>query len=164
MTRTMGDSVTVGNIPFTVDIAAVYINGIFAADPQVVARRFPADRHVTVWIDVNGTMPQRAQVFDVEKGNGIPANAPAWIDARRAVVHTSLPTIYCGRATLPAVEAACKAAGLLPARDYQLWISTLDGTHYTGPGVVACQYQGGPTAKYDLSVVYDDAWHPLPKP
>lgn len=168
MTRTMGDGVVLANIPQTVDIVAVYRNGLWRADPAAVAKRFPPKAIVTVWIDVNGTAPGSCQVLDVEKGDAGPNQAPGWIKARRAAVHTSLPTVYCNRSTLPDVEAACSAAGLLAGRDYQLWISTLDGTETMNgkalksvPGVVACQLAGGMTAKWDRSVVYDDAWHPL---
>jgi hypothetical protein len=167
--RTMGDAVDPADIPLTVDIVGVYRNGLFAADPAKVAARFPAAKYVTVWIDVNGTCPHSAQVLDVEEGDAGPAQAPGWVKARRAVVHTSLPTLYCDRAVLPDVQRECAAAGLKSGRDYQLWPSTLDGseTDLRGrplrdiPGVVAVQVEGGPAAAWDRSVVYYDNWHPL---
>lgn len=169
MTRTMGDSARgPAAIPQTVDIVALYRNGRFPADPALAARRFPAKAVVTVWIDVNGTAPKTCQVLDVEKGDASPSAAPAWIRARRAAVHTSLPTIYCDRSTYPDVVKACSAAGLLPGAHYQFWISTLDGTETMKGvplartlGVVACQFKGGMTAAWDESVVYDPDWHPL---
>lgn len=157
----MGDSVTVANIPLNVQIAAVYENGLWPADPLAVARRFPATKYVTVWIDVNGSAAAHCQILDVEKGDATTAQAPGWIRARRAVVHTSLPTIYCNRSTYSGLVRTCAVGGLVAGRDYELWVSTLDGTRFTGQGVVACQYQGGATAKYDLSEVYYDKWHPL---
>lgn len=167
--RTMGDAVTLANIPLSVDIAAVYRNGLFAADPAQLNQRFPATRYVHVWIDVNGSCPESAQVLDIEAGDAGPNQAPGWVKARRAVVHTSLPTLYCDRAELLAVQAACAAEGLKSGRDYDLWISTLDGSEdFQGkplahiPGVVAVQVEGGPSAAWDRSVVYDDRWHPLP--
>ena len=48
--RTMGDSVTVENVPQTVDIAAFYHNGKYAADPQVAVMRLPRGKYVILWI------------------------------------------------------------------------------------------------------------------
>lgn len=166
--RTMGDAVAWMNIPRTADIIAVYRNGNWPAKPEDVNAYFPLTKYVHVWIDVNGSCPESAQVLDVEKGDATPQQAPGWIQARRKVVHTSLPTVYCDRSNLIGVQAECAAAGLKSGRDYQLWISTLDGSEdFQGkplrsiPGVVAVQVEGGPTAKWDRSVVYDDRWHPL---
>lgn len=165
--RTMGDATTLTNIPTSVAIAGVYRNGLYAAKPADVAARFPAHSHVTVWIDVNATHPESAQVLDVEKGDATPEQAPAWVKARRKVVHTSLPTLYCDRSTLPAVLAECAAEGLIAGQHYQLWVATLDnGESWNGrllrtiPGVVAVQLEtvGG---AWDRSVVYDPRWHPL---
>jgi hypothetical protein len=173
MIRVMGDSTVVARIPQRwngrpLDIAAVYGTGLYTARAADVAARFPAAHYVTVWIDAIGTAPQACQVLDVERYDATPQHAPGWIRKRASLVHTSLPTVYCNRSTLPDVEASCSAAGLHPGKHYQLWISTLDGTEtYQGrhlsavPGVVACQLEGGPGATWDRSVVYDDRWHPL---
>lgn len=170
MTRTMGDSVNLAAIPLTVDMVGVYCNGDFAVDPALVARRFPPAKYVIVWYDVFGNAPDRAQILDVENGAASTARAPGWVRARRSVVHTSLPTLYCNRSTMTTLIRTCSVSGLVAGRDYQLGISTLDGTEdFNGvplksiPGVVFCQLKGGPTAPYDLSKVYDDKWHPLAK-
>lgn len=167
--RKMGDSSHIDSIPLDVNIAALYFNGDYAVSQAVAAQRFPAGKYVTVWIDVFGNAPQHAQVLDVEKGAASTAAAPAWIRARRAAVHSSLPTIYCNRSTMPALIRTCAIGGLTPAEDYQLWIATLDGTEKIAgvalrsiTGVVACQYQGGQKAAFDLSNVYDPKWHPMP--
>ena len=171
--RTMGDSTTLANIPLRyngrpLDIAAVYGTGLYTAKAADVAARFPSRNYVVVWIDALGTAPQSCQVLDVEPGCATAGRAPGWVKERRAVVHTSLPTVYCDRDDLPHVLANCTAEGLTAGEHYQLWISTLDGTetwngrHLSAvPGVVACQVEGGPAASWDRSVVYDDAWHPL---
>lgn len=169
MSRLMGDSVRVANIPLNVQMVGVYENGEYAADPLVVARRFPASKYVTVWFDVNGEAPEHCQILDVENGNATVGRAPGWVRERRAVVHTSLPTLYCDRSTMSGLIRTCAVGGLVAARDYQLGISTLDGTETdlegrplsSIPGVVFCQFQGGIKAPYDLSRVYNDRWHPL---
>lgn len=171
MTRKMGDAWEYSLIPLAVDMVALYCNGQAAASAGVAAKRFPASKYVTIWVDIFGTAPDKAQVLDVENGAASAATAPGWIRNRRALVHTSLPTLYCNRSTLPGLKRTCSVGGLVAGRDYQLWISTLDNTQHladgtplnTVPGVVACQYQGGMEAPYDLSVVYDDRWHPLAK-
>jgi len=166
--RTMGDAVTLANIPLSVSVVAVYRNGLYAADPGELNQRFPVTRYVHVWIDVNGSHPESAQVLDVEKGDATPQQAPGWIQARRKVVHTSLPTVYCDRSTLGDVQSECAKAGLKSGRDYQLWVATLDGSVTMDgrpltevPGVVAVQVEGGVSAAWDRSVVFDDHWHPL---
>jgi hypothetical protein len=171
VTRRMVDSTNVHNIPLDVDIAGVYRNGSGAADPAVVARRFPQDKYVTVWIDVLGTAADSCQIVDVEPGNVRAEHAPRWIKARRAAVHTSLPTVYCDRTRHPEVVQACEAEGLKAGQHYQFWIATLDGsTKMNGveldtiPGVVAVQVEGGQSAAFDRSVVYNDRWHPSPQP
>lgn len=167
MTRTMGDATTLANIPLSVQLVGVYRNGRYAADPSYLNTLFPLAKYVHVWIDVNGSCPESAQVLDVERYDATPAQAPGWIKARRKVVHTSLPTLYCNRDTLPAVLGECAAEGLIAAEHYQLWIATLDNsTTWNGrelrtiPGVVAVQLEtvGG---AWDRSKVYDDKWHPL---
>jgi hypothetical protein len=165
--RIMGDATTLASIPLTVSIVGVYRNGRYAADPAVVNQRFPLSRFVHVWIDVDASCPASAQVLDVEKFDATPEQAPGWVKARRKAVHTSLPTVYCNRSTLPAVLAECAAEGLIAAEHYQLWIATLDnGESWNGrelrtiPGVVAVQLEtvGG---AWDRSVVYEPRWHPL---
>jgi hypothetical protein len=169
MTRTMGDSTNYKNIPLDVNIVGVYGNGLYAAEPADVAARFPPNKYVTVWFDVLGNAPGKCQILDVESGDATPARAPGWVKERRGLVKTSLPTLYCNRTTLPVLIYNCALSNLYAAADYQLIVSTLDGTElingrplHTVPGVVACQDFGGITAKFDQSIVYDDRWHPLP--
>lgn len=156
--RTMYDGVSWRDIPANAKMVALYQNGDFAVRGTDASEQFKDA--VVVWIDVTGKSPQSCQVLDVESGDAAPGSAPAWIRARRAVVHTSLPAVYCDRSTLSAVYKACALDRLTPGVDYQVWVSTLDGTEYQGPGVVACQVRGGMNARYDTSVVYDDKWHP----
>jgi hypothetical protein len=168
VTRKMYDAAVPGNIPASAPMIAVYFNGAWPATPAELADRFDPRKTVTVWIDVIGDAPLHAQVLDVERMDAPAARAPGWIKERAAAVHTSLPTVYCNRSTLPSVTAVCRNAGLAAGKHYQLWISCLDGQEAADraqlasvAGVVAAQYQGGPTAPYDISDVYDDRWHPL---
>ena len=125
----------------------MYADGEFEWKPQDKAR-FPHARYRSISVLNN---PKIAAVLDVEKGDATPADAPGFIRARPGDA-----AIYCNRATLPAVQAACH--GL----DYRVWLATLDGTRptaITGGGTLAAvQYFGGLHTPYDLSVVYDEAW------
>lgn len=158
MTRIAGDSTTLGNVPDAADVVLYYVNGLYAATEAGVAKRYPGK--VLVGIDVNATSPDKGAVLDVEKGDATPADAPGWLQKRRKAVPDGPATVYCNRSTLPEVEAACTAAKLTVAKDYLLFVATLDGTLYTGPGVALCQVWD--FGSYDLSVIWDDGWHPAP--
>jgi hypothetical protein len=146
MTRTMYDSINATSIPLDAEMVAGYGNGEFTWTAAAWAR-FPHARHVR--IDVTGTDPAGCGVLDVERGDATPAAAGPWILARlghgRAV-------IYCNLSTLPAVQSA--ARGL----DYSLWLADWTGHAHQVGGAIAVQYRNTPG--YDLSVVYDDSWHP----
>lgn len=104
---------SVGSLPFSPALRALYINGDFAARPVTYGRG-------RVWVDVTGADPLGAFWRDIEKGDGDPASFPRHLDARR---HAGLGGGgYCSRATLPAM---LEAAG---ERPWSLWLATLDGT------------------------------------
>lgn len=166
--RKMYDAEDWTKLPANAEMIAVYFNGRGAVTPAQVATRFDPRKTVTLYIDVNGTAAAHAQVLDVEQLDVPAAHSAAWVKQRAALVHTSLPTIYCNRSTLPAVTTVCRNAGLFAGKHYQLWISCLDDQEAADraqlanvAGVVAAQYHGGPNAAYDISDVYDDRWHPL---
>jgi hypothetical protein len=165
-TRVGRDSTTAADIPLGgLQVVMGYGNGRYAWTGRDWAR-FPATV-ARVRIDVNGSDPHDCGVLDVEMGDATPAEAVPWVQARKAAgagAHGA--TIYCNRATRPAVIAAMDSYGFSIARDYTLWIATLDGTR-TLPdmtGVVAVQHSGEALTHghYDQSAVYDDAWHPVP--
>lgn len=139
MTR-MYDSVNPSLIPPDAPIVAGYVDGLFGpggtppeAWTPAAWSRFSGSK---VRITVFGSLD--ADVADVETGDLTPAGAAAWLQAGPRTVR---PTIYCNRATLPAVQQACR--GLT----YDLWLATLDGT--VPPGYAAVQYAD--TGAYDLS-------------
>ncbi len=153
MSRIMYDAVSWENIPDNAEMVAGYIDGPASQWPAGAWARFP--HAVKVRITVNPA-DNEGDVLDVELGDANPADAPGWI-RRRHAAGAPFVTIYCNRSTLPAVQAAAQGT------EYSLWISTLDGTQQV-PGAVAVQYQGGPHAPYDMSVVHDDSWHPAAGP
>ncbi len=135
-----------------------YADGKFAWSKADVAR-FPRARrrHITVFGDA-----EIADIADVERGDVRPQDAPDFIRERYRLFPRARPTIYCNRSTLPAVQDAC--GGLV----YYIWLATLDGsklTFITGGGrLVAVQFEGGPHADFDVSVVLDHGWLRPPPP
>jgi hypothetical protein len=160
------DSTTAADIPLPgLQVVMGYGNGRFAWTDKDWAR-FPATV-ARARIDVNASDPRSCGILDVERGDAQVGQVPAWVKTRRSLGSGATGcTIYCDRATRPAVLAVMDGQGLRLAKDYTLWIATLDGTR-TLPdmtGVVAVQWGGAMTmgGHYDQSAVYDDAWHPVP--
>ncbi len=139
-------------IPGTAPAILPYADGRFAW-PLAEVARFPRARRR--YITVLGN-PRIASICDVERFDVRPEHAPAFIRERRILYPGTLPTIYCNRSTLPAVQSACH--GL----EYRVWLATLDDTiprSITGGGhLVAVQYRGGPDADFDISEVLDEHW------
>ena len=136
------------------DAAAVlpYADGKYAW-PLADIARFPRARRR--YITVLGN-PMTASICDVERFDVPPEHAPTFIRHRRILFPGTLPTIYCNRVTLPAVQEHCR--GL----EYRVWLATLDGSipqHITGGGqLCAVQFRGGPDDDYDVTEVIDPAW------
>lgn len=154
--RTMYDSVNPENIPTSATLVAGYVDGLYRWSDADWAR-FPNSIHVRIacFASTNDGV-----VLDVETGDATPAQAPGWVQRRRAVGID--PTIYCNTTIWPQVVAAFINAGV-PQPHY--WIAAYPGigpTLYAGS--VAHQYADpGP---YDLSVVAD-YWpgvDPIPAP
>lgn len=166
-TRTMYDSVNVDGIPADGQLVAVYGNGRYKADPSAVTARFPADRYVTLWIDVTGANADTCQILDVETGDASPDTAAMWVQSYRVLHKNQLGTIYCNASTKDSVLSACQRAGQFAGRDYYLWIASWGASDTelnalrSESGVVAVQNVN--SDNYDQSVVFDAKWHPQPE-
>ena len=164
------DSTTAADILLAgLDVVMGYANGRFAWTPAAWERFGNRPR---VHIDVNGSAYHMAGDLDVETGDAAPGDAPIWVrDRHKMGASGHGATIYCQRSSLAAVTAALKSGGLAPGQDYTLWLADWTGDpakaaslHASTPGCVAVQYKGQALtgAHYDESLVYDDAWHPVP--
>jgi hypothetical protein len=146
--RTLYDSITATDIPTGAQMVAGYVNGTFQWSDADWAR-FPNATKVRIatraWIN-------DGHVLDVETGDAVPGQAPAWVEMRRAAGVD--PTVYCNASTQVAVQAAFNAAGV-PQPHY--WIAHYDNVPTLPPGAVAKQYINDPISggHYDLSVVAD---------
>lgn len=106
---------TTGTLPFVGDLHAYYYNGRFATRPYVTGRG-------RVWIDVDGSAPDKCFWRDIEPGNGDPSSFGGWLDRRRAAVGSGGGG-YCDRSDLPGMIASAGSH-----RPWSLWLATLDGT------------------------------------
>lgn len=156
MTRTMGDSTTFSDIPKGVEVAAVYVSGkLGVVAPAELEARFPHSQYGHCTIDVNGSRPD-ADVRDWETGDKA-GNLQQWvIDHNKTAGVQNKAVVYCNRSTI--FEVRQLTGSQILGKDYFLWVTTLDGTEYTGTGVIACQSKGEQQTggHWDESVIYDD--------
>jgi len=153
MTRIGGDSVNLASNPAGVDVAFFYVNGSLGVCTEAEAQaRHPGK--LVLGIDVNGSAPSAA-VRDWETGDK-GGSLEQWVIDHNKASGVKDACVYSNRSTIAEVRQLTGSQVL--GTDYFLWVSTLDGTLFTGLGVVACQVAtiGG----YDLSLIWDDGWHP----
>jgi hypothetical protein len=163
MTRIAGDSTTYTDIPTTVQVAMTYATGPYAVAEAAVEARFPRARYGWARIDTAGTMPA-ADVRDWETGDKS-GSLEQWVIAHNKATGRKDAVVYCNRSTIPEVRTLTGSQVL--GRDYFLFVATLDGSVYTGPGVIACQVKGANLTggHWDESLVYSTAlWLPAAPP
>lgn len=147
--RTMYDSVNWRAIPVTASMVAGYIDSVHYTWPAAAWDRFP--HAIKVRIATRATTND-GHVLDVETGDATPGQVPGWLRMRRAA--GADPTVYCNVATWPAVQAACRAAGVAQPH---YWIAHYDGSPVIPAGAVAKQYHDPPASggDWDISAVAD---------
>lgn len=152
MTRLMADSINPVNIPVgRFSLVAGYVDGPRSQWPQT-GWTMHAGHSTLVRIAVFATT-NAGVVLDVETGDATPAQAPGWVQKRRAAGVD--PTVYCSMALWPAVRTAFQAA-LVPEPHY--WVAGYPGGGPVIPaGAIAHQYADSSTSggNWDLSVVAD---------
>jgi hypothetical protein len=161
MTRTMGDSVDISKVPHTVDIVATYADGhLGVVIEQLLEELFPSDRYFHVLIDVNGTRPD-VQVRDWETGDKA-GDLRQWVIDHNNHTGVKDAVVYCNESTIAEVRRL--TGDQILGEDYFLWVATLDGSIFRGPGVIACQNRGARQngANFDTSEVFDDRFWVLP--
>jgi hypothetical protein len=126
--------------------AALYADGNWPAPPAAFSL---LHRHgiQTADITVTGNPAIKAArvAADDEPGDLTPEQAAQWAEGEMRA--GEWPVIYVNRANKPDTIKLCVALGMEPARDFGLWIATLDSTFAdtggadlrTEPGVVAVQ-------------------------
>lgn len=154
----------VPSIPAGAVKVAGYVSGAITAYWWTAAdwARFPHAGHVR--IDTDGSKPLESDVVDCETGDVSPAGAARWAHTRQARGWWS--AIYCSESQLPAVRAACAAAGVTKVGYWIAnWSLSLDQAvaKLTGD-IYAVQFTSPsthPGQRYDLSVARPQ-WFPAP--
>ena len=143
----MADSVTPANLPEGFDLYAGYVDGLYANIPAIRAR-FPGRTVVQIVVFASH---DAGDCLDVEQGDATPAQAPGWVQRRRAAGHAG-PLVYCSESVWPQVRQAFQSAGV-PEPGY--WVAGYPGSVGPNlyPGSVGHQWRDvGP---YDESVMVD---------
>lgn len=155
MTRLMYDGVTPSRIPADATMVAGYVDGRYA-NISAIRKRFPKALVVPIAVFAS---TNAGVVLDVEPGDATPAQAPGWVQRRRAAGVD--PTVYCSAYAWPAVQAAFRHAGVA---EPHYWIADYDNDPTVPVGAVAKQYRD--TAGYDVSAVrsYWPGVDPKPNP
>lgn len=147
MTRRMADSVTVADLPVGMDLYAAYANGLYANLAQVKAR-FPGKTVISISITAGANV---GDCLDVETGDALPSQAPAWIQMRRAAGHRG-PLVYCSEAAWPAVKNAF-IADRIPQPGY--WVAGYPGAEGDAIPQGAIGHQWIDHGGWDESVMVD---------
>jgi hypothetical protein len=157
--RSMFDSVTLEAIPLNAPMIGAYANGRYQNFERAQVR-WPLATVVAISVVAAGAS-DLAHVLDVERGDATPAQFGAWADAMRAK-RVLRPTAYVALGQAEDLVSANRAQGRL-----DLWVANWTGLPHQlevpGANVVAVQYAApghGSPGDYDLSVVWDDSWHP----
>jgi hypothetical protein len=161
--RVMIDSTLIAHdpdmVPKTCDIIAPYYDGTYAV-PSVafVEKEFPGKRINGITVTGDNL---NARTLDVERGDISATDLERIIGEWNAHDATryaggARPLVYCNRSTIPGVRTGTGKYVL--GRDYYLWVATLDGSQYTGPGIIANQLWD--YGRYDYSLVYDGRFLP----
>lgn len=161
MTRIMGDSVDISKVPKDVDIVATYADGhLGVVIEQLLEELFPSDNYFHVLIDVNGSRPD-VQVRDWETGDK-GGDLRQWVIDHNNFSGKKDAVVYCNVSTIPEVRRL--TGDQILGKDYFLWVATLDGSIFRGPGVIACQNRGARQngANFDTSEVFDDSFWVAP--
>lgn len=160
--RTMYDSVNPLAIPATAEMVAGYVRPSRYAWTPAGFARFPGVPHVHITVAGSEPDAQLASVVDVEPGAFTASQARKFIRERDAF-RPNTATVYCDRARLPGVLAAC--SGL----SFWLWIADWIGHPPTAGDIAGLglpsnvrlavwQYENAPG--FDLSSVVASGWHP----
>jgi hypothetical protein len=116
----MYDSVTVPDIPATAVAVAGYVGGNWPTFAQLV-HDFPNAKKLSIAISAS----EDADMLDVENGDAVPQQAPAWVKRQHALGKRR-PAVYCSLSLAWRLWLRLKLAGI---RRSKVRIVT---AHYTG--------------------------------
>ncbi len=141
----MFDSITASAIPATAKLVAGYVDGRLSQWSAADWNRFPS----ATKIEICTWGPRKlGNCLDIEFGDSIPEDAPAWVDNALAR-GVKKPILYMSLSDWPRTRA------LVGARPVQWWIAHYTQVPHIPAGADACQYADLPQftgGNYDLSL------------
>jgi hypothetical protein len=153
--------------------AALYADGEWPAPPAAFSMLHRLGiKTADITVTGNPAIKAAKIASDVEPGNLTPGAAAKWAEEERHA--GEWPVLYVNRENKAETISACLALSLTPAKDFGLWVATLDSTFTdTGgadlrhePGVVAVQAYGaksiGIDADASVLTALGDNWLGLP--
>jgi hypothetical protein len=152
---TMYDSVDLNQFPSNPEAVAGYVGGLWPTESPLVLK-FPHARHKSVAVNAS----EDADILDIENGDAVPADAPAWFNRQKAR-GAHLPGFYADLSTMPSVIDALNRAGIA-RNEYTLWLAHYTGVQPAAPfelGVDAVQFTDHSMDRnLDQSVTIDSFW------
>lgn len=162
------DSIDASAIPTDAEIVCGYDNGQWSWSAADWAR-FPNAQHVHISITASANT---SQVLDVENGDATAAQAPGWVQMRRAAGQEAV-TVYTSESNWPAAKEAFAAAQVAEPLWWIAWYQTPPVASLSDvPGASAKQYRGDVPmngSSVDISIT-DGVWpkaaapQPVPTP
>jgi len=116
----MFDDTNPNLIPKDALAVAGYVNGNYITW-HTVLNKFPKAKHLAIAV----TAGVDAECLDVERGDAIPSQAPAWVK-RQITRGVHRPVVYTSASAVPVLLNALAKAGI-HREDIRLWTA-----HYTG--------------------------------
>ena len=159
MIRVMLDSDVLADLDGHAELLATYSDLIHnAADLEALKARHP-DSEIVLIDRGTGDPTGEATVIDIETGAFGVDHVPGWVREKKIAGKKYL-TGYCDRDNLPGVQA-------IEGQGIWHWVATDDGTCHIqgfrplhGPAVVQILGEGALGVHADLSLVFEDGWHP----
>lgn len=128
----MFDAVDLSQIPANPPAVAGYVGGRFPTWSSLV-KKFPNAKHVSIAVNAS----EDADILDVENGDAVPSDAPAWFVRQKA--RGIRPGFYADVSTMPAVLKALGAVGV-QRDEYRVWTAHFTGVAHIEPGSDATQW------------------------
>jgi hypothetical protein len=154
---TQYDAIDVTQIPVYANAVAGYVGGYWP-DYSALCACFPNALHKSVCVSAD----EDGDVLDIEHGDALPSQAPAWWERQRAR-GLQCPDLYADAAEMPAVIAVMVAAGI-DSSQFGQWMAWL-GPAELPPGVKARQYTFTALGRnLDASICDPSFWPATPAP
>jgi hypothetical protein len=133
MTLVLYDSVTLSQIPPNPPAVGGYVGGNFPTFSRLAAD-FPRAKLLSIAVNAG----EDAECLDIETGDAVPAQAPAWY-ARQKARGVTRPCLYANTSTMPSVVAALSGA-YIARGDYRVWPADFTFAAHIEPGSDATQW------------------------